>query len=62
MTLDPILVPSIDTPAVDDPQEVFAWTMYDWANSAFVTTTAAVLFAPYLTSVAEQAACGFVTD
>jgi MFS transporter, UMF1 family len=39
-----------------------AWYWYDWANSAFVTTTAAVLFAPYLTSVAEQAACGFVTD
>ncbi|GAB2454303.1 MFS transporter [Nocardioides hungaricus] len=39
-----------------------AWYWYDWANSAFVTTTAAVLFAPYLTSVAERAACGFVTD
>jgi len=49
-----------------DPQsrqrEQKAWYWYDWANSAFVTTTAAVLFAPYLTSVAEKAACGFVTD
>ncbi|MSZ77042.1 MAG: MFS transporter [Actinobacteria bacterium] len=39
-----------------------AWYWYDWANSAYVTTVAAVLFAPYLTSVAERAACGFTTD
>ena len=39
-----------------------AWYYYDWANSAYVTTTAAVLFSPYLTSVAEKAACGFATD
>ncbi len=38
-----------------------AWYFYDWANSAYVTTTAAVLFSPYLTSVAEKAACGFVS-
>jgi MFS transporter, UMF1 family len=43
-------------------REQKAWYWYDWANSAFVTTTAAVLFAPYLTSVAEKAACGRVTD
>jgi UMF1 family MFS transporter len=43
-------------------REQKAWYWYDWANSAFVTTTAAVLFAPYLTSVAEKAACGYVTD
>jgi len=35
-----------------------AWSWYDWANSAYVTTTGAVLFAPYLTSAAEVAACG----
>jgi UMF1 family MFS transporter len=34
------------------------WYFYDWANSAYVTTVATVLFAPYLTSVAETAACG----
>lgn len=39
-----------------------SWYFYDWANSAYVTTTAAVLFSPYLTSVAEKAACGFATD
>lgn len=43
-------------------KEQKAWYWYDWANSAYVTTIATVLFAPYLTSVAEEAACGFVTD
>jgi len=36
-----------------------SWYFYDWANSAYVTTVATVLFAPYLTSVAERAACGY---
>jgi len=39
-------------------REQKAWYWYDWANSAYVTTIAAVLFAPYLTSVAEVSACG----
>jgi MFS transporter, UMF1 family len=43
-------------------KEQRAWYWYDWANSGYVTTVATVLFAPYLTSVAEQAACGFVGD
>src|SRR6266540_3188973 len=43
-------------------KEQRAWYWYDWANSAYVTTTAAVLFSPYLTSVAEKSACGFATD
>jgi len=38
-------------------REQRAWYFYDWANSAYVTTTLTVLFAPYLISVAEQAAC-----
>ena len=33
------------------------WYWYDWANSAFVTTVGTVLFGPYLTTVAKQAAC-----
>ena len=41
-------------------REQRAWYWYDWANSAYVTTVATVLFAPYLISVAEQAACGYV--
>ncbi len=39
-----------------------SWFYYDWANSAYITTVATVLYAPYLTSVAERAACGFVGD
>ncbi|MEJ5944997.1 MFS transporter [Pseudokineococcus basanitobsidens] len=34
-----------------------AWYVYDWANSAYVTTTGTVLLAPYLTAVATAAAC-----
>ena len=37
-----------------------AWYAYDWANSAYITTVATVLYAPYLTGVAERAACGHV--
>jgi UMF1 family MFS transporter len=43
-------------------KEQRAWYWYDWANSGYVTTVATVLFAPYLISVAERAACGRVTD
>ena len=43
-------------------KEQKAWYWYDWANSAYVTTTAAVLFAPYLTSVATRAAGCAVGD
>ena len=39
-------------------REQRAWYFYDWANSAYVTTVGTVLFAPYLTAVAERAACG----
>src|SRR5215218_2630122 len=43
-------------------KEQRSWYWYDWANSGYVTTVATVLFAPYLISVAERAACGRVTD
>lgn len=33
-----------------------AWYFYDWANSAYVTTTTTVLFGPYLTHIALSAA------
>lgn len=39
-------------------QRAFRW--YDWANSAFVTTTGTVLFAPYLTEIARADACAGV--
>lgn len=38
-----------------------SWYFYDWANSAFVTTVGTVLLGPYLTAVAERAACGDVS-
>jgi MFS transporter, UMF1 family len=52
----------VTTPAGQDAivarrREQRAWYFYDWANSAYVTTTATVLFAPYLTVVAKRAAC-----
>ena len=39
-------------------REQRAWYFYDWANSAFSTTIAGVLFAPYLIAIAEEAAVG----
>ena len=37
-------------------REQRGWYWYDWANSAYVTTVATVMFAPYLIEVAEAAA------
>jgi len=37
-------------------KEQRAWYFYDWANSAFATTVAGVLFGPYLKEIAENAA------
>ena len=39
-----------------------SWYFYDWANSAYVTTVATVLLAPYLTAVATEAACPGLAD
>jgi MFS transporter, UMF1 family len=47
-----------DRSAFERRREHRAWYFYDWANSAYVTTVGTVLFAPYLVSVAETAACG----
>ncbi|MBA2445451.1 MAG: MFS transporter [Nocardioidaceae bacterium] len=55
-------VPGADPSVLDRRREQRAWYFYDWANSAYVTTIATVLFAPYLTSVAETAACGAAGD
>ena len=43
-------------PALNNKREIFGWTMYDWANSAFSTTVITVFLGPYLTSIAEAAA------
>lgn len=52
-----------EQPMIDDPKEIFGWTMYDWANSAFSTTVVSVFLGPYLTNIAENAANaeGFVS-
>ncbi|TAK10971.1 MAG: MFS transporter [Anaerolineae bacterium] len=41
---------------MNDKKEIFGWTMFDWANSAFSTTVVTVFLGPYLTSLAEGAA------
>jgi UMF1 family MFS transporter len=60
MTATP--VPATDVsgypPLAERRREQRGWYFYDWANSAYVTTVGTVLFSPYLTSVAETAACG----
>jgi UMF1 family MFS transporter len=43
-------------PPINDKREIFGWAMYDWANSAFSTTVAAVFLGPYVASLARQAA------
>jgi UMF1 family MFS transporter len=43
------------TPTINDRREIFGWSMYDWANSAFQTTVVTVLFGPYLTALAQHA-------
>ncbi|MDC5695640.1 MFS transporter [Intrasporangium calvum] len=45
-----------------ETREQRSWYWYDWANSAYVTTTATVLMSPYLTSVAKAAACPDLAD
>lgn len=41
---------------MNDRREIFGWTMYDWANSAFSTTVVSVFFGPYLSALAQTAA------
>ncbi len=45
-----------------ETKEQRAWYWYDWANSAYVTTTATVLMGPYLTHVATQSVCPGIED
>jgi UMF1 family MFS transporter len=42
-------------PLINDRREIFGWTMYDWANSAFSTTVVTVFLGPYLTAIAKAA-------
>ena len=48
---------SVESRPVKDTPHQKAWYWYDWANSAYVTTTLTVLMAPYLTVIAKKAAC-----
>jgi MFS transporter, UMF1 family len=41
-------------PNINDRREIFGWTMYDWANSAFSATVATTLLGPYLTALAQD--------
>ncbi len=41
---------------VNDRREIFGWAMYDWANSAFSTTIGTVFLAPFVASLARDAA------
>ncbi|HET8595490.1 MAG TPA: MFS transporter [Intrasporangium sp.] len=45
-----------------ETKEQRSWYWYDWANSAYVTTTATVLMGPYLTHVATQSVCPGIAD
>jgi MFS transporter, UMF1 family len=47
--------PAVPATGRNDRREIFGWTMYDWAISAFSTTVATVLLGPYLTSLAQRA-------
>ncbi len=38
---------------MDDKREIFGWSMYDWANSAFSTTVVTTFLGPYLIALAE---------
>ena len=39
---------------MNDKREIFGWTMYDWANSAFSTTVVTALLGPYIQALAES--------
>src|SRR6188768_4517633 len=45
-----------DPGLVERVREQKAWNWYDWANSAYYTTVLTVLFAPYMITVAGNAA------
>lgn len=43
---------AIAEPPINDRREIFGWVMYDWANSAFITTVVTALLGPYILSLA----------
>lgn len=43
-----------EKPPINNSREIWGWTMYDWANSAFVTTVVTSLLGPYIFALAES--------
>lgn len=39
---------------MNDRRQIFGWTMYDWANSAFSTTVVTTFLGPYLIALANN--------
>jgi len=52
-----VTAPPPSSAPTGETKEQRVWYFYDWANSAYVTTTATVLLSPYLATVATDAAC-----
>ncbi|GAB2757319.1 MFS transporter [Nocardioides salsibiostraticola] len=48
--------PIADLSPLQRRKEQRSWYFYDWANSAFATTVAGVLFGPYIKAIADEAA------
>jgi UMF1 family MFS transporter len=46
---------------IEEPRKVWAWTMYDWANSVFSLTITTAIFPPFYESVSKQAAIKYGT-
>lgn len=42
------------SPDINDAREIRGWIMYDWANSAFVTTVGTALLNPYIQELAKE--------
>ncbi len=56
----PPISPTPHQPALVQKREIFGWTMYDFANSAFATTILAVIFNQYFASVVAGGERGVV--
>ena len=39
---------------LNDKREINGWIMYDWANSAFITTVVTALLGPYVLALAAS--------
>lgn len=46
---------------IEEPKKVWAWTMYDWANSVFSLTITTAIFPPFYNAVSKTAAINYGT-